>query len=141
VLAGKVPVEATQRLPGAVHYFLDGELLAGVGLGEEPKPAWRKRWTRPSFRIPAESKERATARSRRRTNPGAMAGSSTDMPWASLQVSQMETANSPWLGTVAVKSARVIHLVRRAPSAASSARISQFQPSALSARTPAPWNA
>jgi hypothetical protein len=30
MLAGEVLVEAAQRLPGAVHHLLDGELLAGL---------------------------------------------------------------------------------------------------------------
>ena len=35
MLAGEVLVEAAQRLPGAVDHLLDGELLAGLGAGEQ----------------------------------------------------------------------------------------------------------
>ena len=35
VLAGEVLIEAAQRLPGAVHHLLDGELLAGLGPGQQ----------------------------------------------------------------------------------------------------------
>ncbi len=38
VLPGEVLVEAAQRLPGAVHDLLDGELLAGLGVAEEFEP-------------------------------------------------------------------------------------------------------
>ena len=35
MLAGEVLVEAAQRLPGAVDHLLDGELLAGLCLGQQ----------------------------------------------------------------------------------------------------------
>ena len=35
MLAGEVLVEAAQRLPGAIDHLLDGELLAGLGLGQQ----------------------------------------------------------------------------------------------------------
>ena len=38
VLAGEVLVEAAERLPRAVHHLLDGELLAGLGPGEQLEP-------------------------------------------------------------------------------------------------------
>ena len=66
VLAAKILVEAAQGLPRPVDDLLNGEPFPSP-FSMSSSAASRKRWTRPSARVRAESSDRATASSRQLT--------------------------------------------------------------------------